>query len=91
MRRLLIPAAACLLMLLGACDESDSPPTSTPLPPLPADIRTCFVGVVDIPARALTIGDVEKLWKTDRVRAVVMQRCGVRLLAFYDDLRRSWR
>lgn len=47
--------------------------------------------MVEIPDRALTVGDVERLWKTDRVRVVVMQRCGGRLIALYDQLRRTWR
>jgi len=82
---------ACLLTLLSACDESARPPASTPLPDIPADIRTCFVGVVEIPKGPLTVGDVEQLWKNDRLRAVVMRRCGSRLIAFYDQLRRDWR
>ena len=90
----MILLAACLPLLLNACDESDRPPVpaSTPLPAVPADIRACFAGAgVDIPRRALTVGDVERLWKQDRLRAVVMQRCGTRLIAFYDQVRRSWR
>lgn len=62
-----------------------------PLPDIPADIRACFVGVVEIPAGPLTVGDVERLWKSDRLRAVVMRRCGTRLVLFYDHLRRTWR
>lgn len=92
MRPLLILAAACLLMPLVACDESDSPPASTPLPPIPAELRTCLAGAgVEIPDGPLTVGQVERLWKQDRLRIVAMRQCGTRLLAFYDDLRRSWR
>lgn len=78
-------------LLLAGCDESSSPPASTPLPEIPADIRACFAGVVDVPDRALTYGEVERLWKSDRVRAVVMRRCGLRLVAFYEELRATWR
>lgn len=80
----------CLPMLLTGCVESAKPPASTPLPDIPTDIRTCFVGVVEIPPGRLTVGDVEKLWKIDRVRSIAMRRCGTRLIAYYDQLRRSW-
>ena len=87
----MIPVLALTAMLLTACEEFGSPPATTQLPPIPEDIRTCFVGVVDIPDRALTVGDVERLWKTDRVRSIIMRRCGLRVLTFYDELRANWR
>jgi hypothetical protein len=31
------------------------------------------------------------LWKEDRVRLVVEQRCGKRFLAWYGDLRKGWK
>lgn len=79
-------------MLLSACVGSgDKPPASAVLPLIPADIRACFVGVVEIPAGRLTVGQVERLWKSDRVRAIAMRRCGARLIKFYDDLKANWR
>jgi hypothetical protein len=85
-RALLIP----VLFLLAGCAGSPSVPSQ--LPPVPADIQQCFrIGVGKVPPRALTVAEVETLWKNDRVRAVVMQRCGNRFLAWYDSLRRSWK
>ena len=84
--------ALCAALLLAGCNEDNVyVPPETKLPPIPADIQRCFVGVVVIPKRALTVGDVERLWKSDRVRSIAMQRCGTRLLAWYTDLRASWR
>jgi len=78
-----------LLMLLAGCATSASvaPPPAALVPEPPADIRACFVGVVDIPVRDLTVAEVERLWKQDRIRAVAMQRCGQRLLTWIDELR----
>ena len=93
MKRLPILPLALIATLLAGCDPSDSrlPPPGTRLPAIPADIRTCFKGVVEIPDRDLTVGDVEKLWKQDRVRAVVSQRCGTRLVGWYGQLRSKWK
>lgn len=93
MRRILLAPALVLTLALGGCpDDEGRPPATTKLPEIPADIRACFrESGVAIPDRDLTVGDVERLWKTDRVRLVVMRRCGVRLVAFYDGLRRTWR
>lgn len=83
---------ACVLMLplLAACETSSNSVKGT-LPAPPSDIQLCFrqSGVV-IPDRALTIYDVESLWKQDRIRIAVLNRCGNRLLSWYDDLRRNW-
>lgn len=78
-------------LLLAGCEVSGNG-ASVRLPPAPADIQMCFrqSGVV-IPNRALTVADVESLWKQDRVRLVVMQRCGNRILAWYDQLRAGWK
>lgn len=77
-------------MLLAGCEPSSKPPTDA-LPDIPPDIRTCFRGVVDIPDRDLTVADVERLWKQERVRASVMARCGKRLIVWIDQLRANWR
>ena len=83
-------AALAVALLLAGCGPSATVPSS--LPPVPADIQQCFrVGVGKVPPRALTVAEVETLWKNDRVRAVVMQRCGNRFLTWYDSLRRSWK
>lgn len=81
---------ACLLIPLGACASSGSLPRSQ-LPALPADVTTCFRDVVDVPDRALTVAEVEQLWKQDRVRAAASKRCGARLVNWYGALRGAWR
>jgi hypothetical protein len=59
----------------------------------PADIQACFRtnGPVKVPQKALTVAEVESLWKEDRVRAVVLRKCGSRFLAWYNDLQRGWK
>jgi hypothetical protein len=78
-------------MLLAGCEtSSDTSPSK--LPPAPADIQACFrQSGVFIPDRALTVAEVESLWKQDRIRIAVMQRCGNRLLAWYGELRAGWK
>lgn len=78
-------------MLLAACDQSTKP-TVGELPTVPADIQACFrQGAIVVPDRALSIYDVESLWKSDRVRIAVMQRCGNRMIAWYESLRANWK
>jgi hypothetical protein len=60
------------------------------LPPVPADIAACFRGVVDVPDRDLTVGDVERLWSQDRLRAVAMRQCGNRLIEWHESIRKGW-
>lgn len=62
------------------------------LPGVPADIQTCFrSGPGKVPQKALSVAEVESLWKQDRVHEVVLQRCGKRFLAWYGDLRKGGR
>ena len=76
--------------LLGGCFEGTSPAGS--LPGVPADIQTCFrKAAVVIPDRALTVADVESLWKRDRKTLVIQRQCGNRFLAWYGDLQRGWK
>jgi hypothetical protein len=49
----------CLLMLLAACGPSSNPSSPGQLPYPPADIQSCFRGVVDVPEKALTVSEVE--------------------------------
>ena len=91
MKRLLIIPLALTLLLLAACGPSDRSSSTSAPPPVPADIQTCFRAAAGIPEKALTAGDVESLWKIDRVRVAVNARCGGRLLAWYEDLRKNWR
>ena len=63
------------------------------LPMAPADIQACFRtnGPVKVPRKALTVAEVESLWKEDRVRAVVLRKCGARFLSWYEALQRGWK
>jgi hypothetical protein len=77
---------------LSACNESAKPPTHTPLPPIPSDIQSCLKGAgVKLPDRAITVGEAERLWGQDRLRIVIMRRCGGRLIAWYEELRANWK
>jgi hypothetical protein len=46
--------------------------------------------VVDVPDRDLTVGDVERLWSQDRLRAVAMRQCGNRLIEWHEQIRAGW-
>lgn len=83
-------ALLCLGLLLAGCARSVEPPPGG-IPDIPPDIRACFRGVVDVPDRDLTVAEVERLWKQDRVRAAASARCGARLIAWVDALRAGWR
>jgi hypothetical protein len=90
------PATILLLavgVLLGGCPghEAAQVVAKNRLPPAPADIVRCFrQGGATIPDQDLTIAEVERLWKSDRLRAAVMQRCGKRFVAWYADLQAQW-
>jgi hypothetical protein len=83
-------AFVLMLPLLAACSPSGETPST--LPPVPADIQACFrKGVGGVPTRALNVSEVESLWKNDRVRIVVLQTCGKRFFAWYENLRVNWK
>lgn len=86
-RRAIFMLAA--LALLGGCAKPGQ--VTSQLPAVPSDIQTCFrQGPVVITKTALTVADVESLWKKDRVRLVVERKCGTRFLAWYADLQKRW-
>jgi hypothetical protein len=60
------------------------------LPALPRDLQNCFGHLVDIPDRDLTVQEVEKLWANERIKSARKTRCGQRLLALYEKLRKGW-
>lgn len=79
-------------LALAGCNPTEGTPPKQKLPPLPADLVACFQkSGVDIPQRDLTVEDVERLWKSDRMRIVVMRNCGLRVTSWYGDLRSKWR
>ena len=82
-----------LALLLGGCpDGQPSLPPDTKLPPFPGDIAACFKRAgVEIPQRALTAGEVERLWASDRITIKAKTLCGARAVAWYNDLRAKWR
>lgn len=56
---------------------------------IPADLRKCAeTSGVKIPQRALTMAEVEVLWKDDRIRGAIWRGCLRRALAFYDAQRK---
>jgi hypothetical protein len=89
-----MPLASMLVLLvaLTACAKAPAPTpivVKTNLIAIPADLRKCVeTSGVDIPDRALTIAEVERLWKQDRVRIAVLRGCAKRALAFYDAQRK---
>lgn len=80
-----------MLMLLVGCNQSADLPSPSQLPHPPADIQQCFRDAVGIPNRALTAGEVEALWKDDRVRVKINKLCGNRLYQWYMSLRANWK
>jgi hypothetical protein len=83
--------ASTLMLPLGltACVSKPVAPPVIVIKPnlieIPADLRACAeTSGVKIPAGPLTVGQVERLWKDDRVRIVILRNCARRALAFYD-------
>lgn len=92
MKRLFILPLVALA--LAGCDPlAQVPALDTPIPAIPAALRKCIESAagVNIPRRALTVGEIERLWKSDRVTIVVLRKCGRQLIAFHDTLRKGWR
>lgn len=86
-----IAAIAATVLLAGCVTDGTVPPPKGKLPAMPADIQRCFnESVGNVPDRDLTIAEVESIWKHDRLRAVIMQRCGKRVIAWYSQLRGRW-
>lgn len=82
---------ASLAMLSAGC-VARVEPVKANLPSAPADMRACFrAGAPTVPDRDLTAEDVERLLKQDGVRIAVLQRCGKRFLAWYDQLKAEWK
>lgn len=90
MIRLTVLAVLSSLVLVGC--ETSSEAVKSALPHAPADIQACFrKGASVLPDRALTVAEVESLWKQDRVRIKVLQLCGERMVNWYSSLQRTWR
>lgn len=85
-------ALVLISMPLAGCPESGDSAAPGKLPGVPSDIQACFRdGPVAVPNKALTVSDVESLWKEDRIRLVVSQKCGKRFQSWYNSLRRGWK
>lgn len=80
-----------IAVLLGGCPGRDET-AQVSLPPVPTDIKTCFreAGIV-VPHKDLTQAEIESLWKNDRLRLKVQNKCGKRFLTWYEDLRSKWK
>jgi hypothetical protein len=89
MKFILVGAVALAGLMLAGCQPSTT--VSGSLPTVPADIQACFRGgPVKVPQKALTVAEVESLWKEDRIRQVVLRKCGSRFIAWYTDLQKRW-
>lgn len=84
-------AALLAVLLLAGCGPERGVTPSQSLPTVPADIQECFNKSLPGMARGLNVGEIESLWKQDRIRYVVMRRCGQRFLAWYGDLQGNWK
>lgn len=82
---------ALIALPLAACGPSDNTSTTTALPSVPADIQACFRAAGNVPDKALNAGEIEALWKSDRVKVAVNARCGARALSWYESLRVNWK
>lgn len=93
MKALTTIALLAVGVLLGGCPGNDYATSPSSLPSVPADIQDCFRTAygVAVPARTLTVAEIESLWKSDRVKLAVTRKCGVRFLAWYGDLQRGWK
>lgn len=81
---------AVILASLSGCVTSGNGVTpSLGNPEIPADIQVCIRNAApsDVPARVLTVNDVEKLWKKDRLQIKVLKQCGTRFITWYEALR----
>jgi hypothetical protein len=80
-------------LLLAACAHLGGAPVASKdhrvdLPPVPADLKTCFVGVTTLPPEAqwdavTTTKVIIDLRKSEAEKT----DCGRRLIRFYEDLR----
>jgi len=78
---------ACLMLIPTGCAKSgtNSLKTGVYLPPLPADLVTCFDKTTPPPQGALTRGQVMRLIAQMRGNERNLQACGKRLQAFYNQ------
>lgn len=77
-------------LLLAGCVSTAGVSTRPDLPAVPSELRSCFAGVVDLPAQAEW--DAETAARAlVRVRKseLVKTDCGRRLLALYNNLKRG--
>lgn len=70
------------LLILTGCGPSGK----AALPPIPADIKTCFAAETEAPAGELTKADVMRLIASLRASEVSKTMCGKRLIGLYEDL-----
>lgn len=77
-------------MLLAGCETSGVVDARTTLPPLPADLVACFGPRTIVPRPAgkgpLSAAEVERLIARLKISEWAHDRCGRRLIAFYEAL-----
>lgn len=95
MRPLRILAVLCLATPLVACNPSADPrhKTNVKIPRAPEAVRKCIneTNLVTIPNRDLSVAEVERLWKNDRLRFVIVKKCGQQLDQWQEQLHSRWR
>lgn len=80
------------LLLLAGCGDGTVPTPPSHLPAEPADIARCFnQSLGKLPDADFNVEEVERAWKSDRLRFVVQQKCGKRFVAWYGSLRSNWK
>lgn len=79
---MLMPLAA-----LAGCGDRDKVATDISVPELGPEIRACRQAPVEVPARKLSAGETERLWKTDRAGLVKVDGCLGDAIAHADDVK----
>lgn len=87
MRRLQMLWCVLIAAPLAACATSGDLPKPN-IPPVPPDVARCERTATDLPDRALTAEEIERLWKTDRAALGVVSNCLHRSICQTADTRR---
>lgn len=74
-----------MMLPLAGCVTSNEyePRPVTILPDIPSDLKLCRTGPTDFNPQKLSAGEIEKLWKRDRIRLIKVNNCYIRLQEMY--------
>ena len=79
-----------LTLLTGCALSGEKSLPVTILPDIPVDLLTCYKNTTTWPEnKALTVGEVEKLWKTDRLSLIKLNDCYKRLVIIYGEAKQG--